>query len=186
MTNAEWTQYHSSVLNDFLELKEQYPFSTLYTPPTAQPKPAIIRTVAANKELIMETRAVEPDFLGEYSRELFILVPVDYQEKGCKVYGAKWLDTRRFENKDLHFYDDKLPNPHGRLMCVGLTEAFPLMKNVILENVKTAENMLIAYERVMTGVSAKLELIAYAHGDDGIKQFRRNKARYTSKRLKND
>ena len=96
------------------------------------------------------------------------------------------MDARRFEKKDLHFYDDKLPNPHGYLMCVGLTESFPLMKNVILENVKTAENMLIAYERVMTGVSSKLELIAYSHGDAGKKQFRRNKARYTSKRLKND
>ena len=67
-------------------------------------------------------------------------------------------------------------------LCVGLPESFPLMKNVILENVKTAENMLIAYERVMTGVSNTLELIAYSHGEHGSKEFQHNKLRYTSRK----
>ena len=182
MTDEEWRQYYSSVLRDFKELKERYPFSTLHIPPTVQPELAAIRVIAANKELIEETLAVESDFLGEYSRELHIVVPVDYRTIGCKVYGAKWLDTGKFKDQDLHFFE--LPNqyPHGYLMCVGLHESFPMMKNVILENVRTAENMLIAYERVMTGAATKLELIAYSHDEEvGKKQFRHNKARYMPK-----
>jgi hypothetical protein len=61
-------------------------------------------------------------------------------------------------------------------------ESFPLMKNVILENIRTAENMLIAYERVMAGESETLDLIAYSHGDKGREQFKKNRKKYISKR----
>lgn len=182
MTDAEWQLYSSSVDSDFRELKEQYPFCTFLASLTAQHEVVRIRAIAANRDLIQETLAVQSDFLGEYSRELHIEVPVDYKTAGCKVYGAKWLDIRRFEKQDLHFFDLPKQYQHGYLMCVGLRESFPMMKNVILENVRTAENMLIAYERVMTGAATKLELIAYSHDAEvGKKQFRQNKARYIPK-----
>ena len=181
MPDIDWKIYYKNVLADYREMREQYPFCYLTIPPTVDPVAAKIRVVAANKDLIEMTGASESDFIKEYSRELNIEVPTNYKELGCKVYGAKWVDISRFDNKDIHFYNCTHPDPRGYELCVGLPESFPLMKNVILENVRTAENMLIAYERVMVGVSDKLELLAYAHGADGIKQFRRNKARYTPK-----
>lgn len=126
--------------------------------------------------------AVETDFTDEYSRELHIEIPVNYRENGCKVYGAGWIDPKKFENKDIHFYSRARLQPDGFELCVGTPESFPMMKNVILENVKTAENMLIAYERVMTGASDHLDLIAYAHGENGRKQFQQNKTRYLPRR----
>ena len=182
MPNENWSLYYTNVTTDFRELKEHYPFCSLFILPTASPRTAKIRVVAANKGLIEMTRAIESDFLGEYSRELTIEVPIYYRRSGCKVFGAKWLDLSKFEIKDLHFHDGARLWPDGYSLCVGLPESFPLMKNVILENVKTAENMLIAYERVMTGVSNTLELIAYSHGEHGSKEFQHYKLRYTSRK----
>ena len=182
MPIVNWSLYYANVITDFRELKEYYPFCSLIILPTASPKPARIRVVAANKGLIEMTRAVESDFLGAYSRELTIEVPINYRRLGCKVFGANWLDLSMFEIKDLHFHDGAKLWPDGYSLCVRLPESFPLMKNVILENVKTAENMLIAYERVMTGESSTLELIAYSHGEHGSKEFQHNKLRYTSRK----
>ena len=181
MPNIDWKQYYQNVLVDYRELKEHYPYCYLTILPTAEPVIATIKVVAANKELIEITGAVESDFLGEYSRELHIRIPTDYKKTGCKVYGAGWVDLDRFDDRDRHFYNYAHRDPRGYELCVGLPESVPLMKNVILENVRTAENMLIAYERVMVGVSDKLELIAYAHGDEGKKQFHHNRSRYISK-----
>jgi hypothetical protein len=110
---------------------------------------------------------------------------VEYREVGCNVYGAGWVDIGRFDENDIHFFADDgklIPSKHGFHLCVGTPESFPMMQNVILENVRTADNMLVAYERVMVGASNKVELIAYAHGNEGRKQFSHNKSRFISKR----
>ena len=180
-----WNQYYSNVIADFEELKDYYPFCTLSIPPSTKPELATIKVVAANKVLIESTGALKTDFTEEYSRELFVIIPFDYRKTGCKVYGAMWIDIIKFEDKDIHFYEQSVLPPYGYELCVGVPESFPLMKNVILENVKTAENMLIAYERVMSGESERLELIAYAHGNNGRKQYRQNNTKYKSG-VKND
>ncbi len=176
----EWNRYYRSVSNDFKELKKMYPFSELTILPSLLPKIATIRVIAANKDLIQMTGAVESDFTEDYSRELYIEIPTDYKLLGCKVYGAKWIDINLFEDKDIHFYNRLSTNSIGFELCVGVPESFPLMKNVILENVRTAENMLIAYERVMTGRSNNLELISYTHGEAGQKQYQNSKSKYIS------
>lgn len=175
-----WKQYYRSVLADFKELKLYYPFSKLTVLPSIQPEIATLRVVAANKDLIDLTGAVETDFTEEYSKELHIEIPLDYKLTGCKVLGAKWVNSDMLKDDEIHFYNKSTPNPHGFELCVGIPESFPLMKNVILENVRTAENMLIAYERVMTGESKHLILIAYAHGETGQKQYQKNKSKYIS------
>ena len=162
-------------------MREQYPFCYLTIPPTIKPSEAEIRVVAVNKSLIDVVGGVECDFLGDFSKELHLRVPVDYRNRGCIVYGAGWIKTEKLANEDVHFFHDNgklIRTRHGLQICVGTPESFPLMRNVILENVRTAENMLIAYERVMTGSSDKLEMIAYAHGEQGRIQFQQNKKRY--------
>ena len=104
-----------------------------------------------------------------------------YREKGCDVYGGKWIDLRKLKDEDYHFhYQDGQPfqTRYGYRLCVGTPESFPLMRNVILESVRTAENMLIAYERIMIGESNHLEVIAYGHGDVGRVQFNNNTHKY--------
>lgn len=180
--NDDWKSYYSNVEMDYKELKIHYPFCNLVILPTVKPEQATIRVVAANKDLIHQANAIETDFLGKYSRELLVEIPINYRESGCKVFGASWVDVRQFKQKDIHFYTDSKKPPYGFELCVGIPESFPLMKNVILENIKTAENILIAYERVMTGASKKLELIAYAHGDKGREQYQNQRKKYITKR----
>ena len=166
-------------------MKEQYPFCFLTIPPTINPSEAEIRVVAVNKDLIDIVGGVESDFLGSYSKELHLRVPIDYRDRGCFVYGAGWVRTEELNNEDVHFFYDNeklIRSRYGLQLCVGTPESFPLMNNVILENVKTAENMLIAYERVMRGESKSLYLIAYAHGAEGRWQFLKNKKSYIPRR----
>ncbi len=177
----DWEKYYSDVLTDYREMKEQYPFSYLTILPTIKPELATIRVVATNKDLIEAVGGVETDFLGEYSKELYVIIPIYYQSEGCKVYGGKWINDKRLKKDDIHYYCDR-KNKFGFQLCVGIPESFSLMKNVILENVKTAENMLVAYERVMAGYSEKLMLISYAHGDKGRNQFQKNPKKYLPKR----
>ena len=79
---------------------------------------------------------------------------------------------------DRHFYEK---GKNGmREFCVGVNESFQTLNNVILENVKTAENMLIAYEQVQKGITLRARLIGYAHGNKGEKEYERDRKKYKS------
>ena len=182
---ADWNQYYNDVKLDFNEMSEQYPFCYLTIPPTIKPSEAVIRVIAVNKGLISMVDGVETDFIGTFSKELYIHVPLNYKNKGCIVYGGNWIKTEKLVDKDIHFFKNNgklIRTQYGFQLCVGTPESFMLMDNVILENVKTAENMLIAYERVMAGKTDTLEMIAYEHGERGRKQFLQNRKKYVSGR----
>ena len=172
------TLYYENVRHDFAEMILYYPFSSLYIPPTARPSKASVRVVAVHKDLIEDTGAVEADFLGEYSKELYVIIPFDYKTKGCKVYGAKWLDRNRLKDRDIHFYMGEYQKDYGYEFCLGVPDSFRNMRNVLLENIKTADMMLIAYKDVMSGKTKKLELKAYAHGALGEKEYLHDRKRY--------
>jgi len=177
----KWAIYYEHVRRDFIELRENYPFSNLTIPPTVKPSLASITVVAACKNLIDAVQGHPEDFIGEYSKKLLLTIPNDYWTIGCQVYGGGWIDTTLFPNKDVHFFHDEgklVRTEHGLHMCVGTPESFSKMKNVILESVRTAENMLIAYERVQSGVSKELYLKAYSHGEEGKKEFAKDTRRY--------
>lgn len=66
--------------------------------------------------------------------------------------------------KDQHFNGKE----NGKfLFCVGVPQSFSILKNVVLENVRTAESMMIAYESYQRKITDKVELIAYSHGEEG-------------------
>ena len=178
----QYLQYRSHLIRDFHELIIQYPFSTITFLPTVYPSPAILRVIAVHKKLIDEVMGTSSDFTGIYSKELFVEVPFDYQRNGCDLYGASWVDLHRIEEKDRHFFNECRKTRHGYKLCVGVPESFPLMNNVVLENVKTAENMLIAYERIMCGETSVLEDVkTYSHGTAGRLEFKKDKKRYIVK-----
>lgn len=177
--NIDYNQYYDCVKRDFNELKKIYPYSTMFLPPTRRPKCIKIRVLAVHISIIEKSKAEETDFLGAYSKELYIEVPYDYQEKGCYVYGGKWFDEEKIHKADRHFYERETDGT--RLFCIGVNKSFKNLKNVILENVKTADNMLIAYEQVQKGITNRANLIGYSHGEKGEREYERNRRKYRSK-----
>ena len=179
MTGEEKTRYLKDVKRDFEQLKEKYPFSTIQITPTVEITPVVINVIAANRSLIDTMHAFPEDFQGNYSRQLRVIVPFDYQERGCHVFGGKWIDKNFINGKDMHFHEKM--NDGSYRFCVGVPESFPRMQNVILENVRTAENMLIAYEQLQKGLTKTIKLKAYSHGEKGKDEYRRDRKRYDTK-----
>lgn len=179
MTDEQKKEYVSSVYSDFAELKEEYPFSSILIMPYSEVHELNIDVIAVNKRIIDEMNAEESDFIGEFSKKIFVKVPFDYRTKGCKIYGGKWIKSTSLKsNRDRHFYDK---NEHGYEFCLGVPISFSKMKNVILECVKTADNMLVAYEQVQRNPNMKLQLNAYSHGIEGIKEYGADRKKYISK-----
>ena len=174
----DWKSYYSSVYSDYLELKKLYPFSFLSVYPTINPACISIISIAADINLINSVQGTEKDFTGQYSKKIYIEIPIDYKNVGCKIYGAKWLNKDKIPEQYLHIYTNKFMEPYGYEFCVGTPDSFKFLPNVILENLRTADRMLVAYEALMTGRSCSLDLIAYSHGYKGIQEYLNNKFRY--------
>lgn len=177
---SAWRKYYEDVKRDFEKARKEYPFIELTVLPTREPQPIIITVIAVEKRIIDATLARKEDFMDEYSKRIVMKVPYNYKKTGCTVYGAKWLEISRIPKEDLHIYSYDMTQD-GYEMCVGTPESFPLLDNVILENIRTADAMLVAYEKVMCGIDDSLNLIAYAHGDKGRKQFEGNRRKYISR-----
>ena len=178
MQITDYRKYYENVRKDFEELKVEYPYSTMYMPPTVEPYQIRLRVIAVHRDVIFASKAEEEDFLEEYSKELQIVIPWDYKKRGCKVYGGVWLQEELIHEDDRHFYGKR--ENGTREFCVGVNESFQTFSNVILENVKTAENMLIAYEQVQKGITLRARLIGYAHGNKGEKEYERDRKKYKS------
>lgn len=176
-----WSFYYSKVIHDFTELKAVYPFSYLIIPPTMKPSIASIRALAVNRVIVDAVEGCLEDFTGEYSKEIYMDIPLNYWITGCGVYGCKWFDEKKFKPKDIHLFysgNQLVENKYGYKMCVGVSDSFGHMNNVILEAIKTADNILVAYERVQSGLSDSVILNAYSHGLAGENEYLNDKTRY--------
>lgn len=170
--------FFNDVCKDVLEAKKDYPFIEMTFLPTVIPT-AILEVIAVSNEIIEITQLSKADFVGPYSKRLIIIVPYNYKHNGCEVYGANWLRREDVEIEDYHFFNrtfNGLPQ-----LCVGTPASFKYLKNVIFECIKTADNMLVGYECLIKGISTHLEIIAYAHGKEGEKEYERNKRKYRTK-----
>ena len=172
-------EYFKNAFEDIHRTKEIYPFIEVISPPTVVPVPIQLKVVAVKAEFFEKIHAEREDFTGPFSRELEIIIPFDYRETGCKVYGGKWIDTKLVKTEYQHFNDKRKDGAY--LFCVGVPESFPQMENAILENIRTAENMLVAYEMYQTGKTKTLELKAYSHGNKGIDEYRKDRKKYKGK-----
>lgn len=172
-------EYYKTVKADFKELKAQYPFSEYTILPTVEPQPITMKIIAADKNLIESSGACEVDFLGEYSKLLEVLVPFDYKTSGCKVFGGRWIDTEIIPESHHHFNGKNKDGSY--LLCVGVPESFPNLKNVVLENVRTADRMLVAYELFQRGITDCVEILEYSHGEKGRKEYKNESKKYRTK-----
>lgn len=175
----DYGEYYIKVKKDFSELIVEYPFSEICIIPTVEPSPLELDIVAANRKLIDDMNAVKEDFDGKYSRKLKVVVPYNYIKNGCHVYGGAWIDSKRIRPSDQHYYKNYSKNGMP-MLCVGVPESFQSLNNVILENVRTADVMLNAYDLLLSGMTETLQLKAYSHGDVGKEQYKRDKRKYTS------
>ena len=172
-------KYLRNVWADYRELKNQYPFSRIVIPPTGKPYEIMIVTIAVGKDIIEDLHAFPDDFTKEYSKRIEVVVPYDYQEDGCRVYGGAWIDISKLKADECHMLDSL--NDGRYRLCIGVPASFAKQRNAILESVRTADNYLVAYERYQKGLTDHLNLIAYAHGLAGIIQYEKDTKRYTTK-----
>ncbi len=182
VNKAIWAIYYQRVFYDYAELKSVYPFSYLLIPPTVEPSLASIRVIAVSRIIVDALNGRPEDFTGDYSKELYIDIPLNYWNRGCDVYGCIWIKENIFKPQDIHLFhsgNNKLiENKYGYRMCVGTPDSFKDMKNVLLEAVKTADNTMVAYERVQSGSSDRVILNAYSHGDAGKEEYLNDRTRY--------
>ena len=180
----DWPSYYKSVCDDYAVVKRIYPFSYLSNYPTTKPTCLSIVVVAVDIGLITSLNATENDFLGKYTRKIYVEVPYNYKTLGCKIYGAKWIDPKLIPEQQMHIYMHEMRESYGYEFCVGTPESFQYFPNVILENIRTAERMLIAYEELMTCKTQTVNLLAYSHGKKGRLEFLNNKSKYIPKGAK--
>lgn len=171
--------YYHDVFADYYELRHQYPFSKMIIPPTTKPREVKIVVVAVEKDLIEELKATPEDFTAEYSKLIEVIIPFNYRAVGCDVYGGEWIDINALRPDERHMHGQMKDGRYK--LCLGTPTSFIELKNVILECVRTADNYLVAYEKYQRGLSKRLELLAYAHGDIGKKQHDEDKKRYRTK-----
>lgn len=174
MSNRYGT-YYSSVFRELEELKSEYPFVKIVFEPTVEPKPIRAQVIAVSNDIIRSTLAKEADFLGPFSKALEVIIPFSYKTEGCEIYGGEWINIKDIEVKHQHFNGKR---DDGKLLfCVGVPDSFETLDNVILENIRTADKMLVAYHLLITGKTKNLELKAYNHGKRGIDEYRKSKAK---------
>lgn len=176
-STEQYRHYAAQVSCDVEQLKRVYPWTRTIYSPSSVPSPIQLSVTAVSKDVIETLQAREEDFLAEYSKSLQVTIPFDYEQKGCEIYGAGWLDIEAVPQEDRHFFGSK----NGlHKFCLGVPVSFAQMNNVILENIKTADNMLVAYELFQKGINQGVNLIAYSHGKVGEDEYAKDKKKYKS------
>lgn len=171
--------YFQIVNRDLKELKLFYPYVKIIYIPTKVPSLIVLEVIAVSKDIIDKTHATEDDLRLQYSKKITVIIPKDYPNSNCYIYGAGWLDLEKIPYEDRHCYREV---GNELQLCVGVPQSAVNLKNVLLENIRTAENWLIAYEKLQKGDCYKLELKAYSHGYDGEQEYRRDKTKYITRK----
>lgn len=175
-------EYYARAKRDFKELHAVYPFTKLTIYPTAKFSFIVIDGIAVSRLIIDKVQGKPKDFLGKYSKKIRLILKDKYWVNGCSVYCGDWINVDRFKIQKQHFFRKKgnlIRNEYGLKICVGTPESFAMMNNVVLESVRTADNLLVAYERAQsTNEYDKLLLKSYSHGELGKKEYLMDKHRY--------
>lgn len=166
--DKHWEDYVKKVRKDINELLDKYPFTREIIIPTVTPSPIMLEIIAVEKEVINELMANENDFIDEYSKKIIVEIPKNYPKSHCIITGGKWIVADKIKQEERHFYDR---GNKGFEFCVGVPSSVKKMKNVLLENVMTVDNLLTGYEMLQRNISTRLNVRAYSHGNEGEKEF---------------
>lgn len=181
----------SKIKRDFRELIQHYPFSQMIL---VDKKEIHFEVYAINKKEIDQLRIKKHKISNDkYSRRLYIIIRNNYRDSGPIIYSMeKWKSLNLIPYESKHFYDKKelkyengtfkIDTPgfsagKGYLTCTSVSIANKNMGNPLLENVKSAEMMLISYELFLRGINKTIVLRQYSHGDEGVEQYVREQRR---------
>ena len=179
----------SIIRRDFKEAIRYYPFSQMIL---VTPYEIHFEVYAINKEEI-EQLGLKKSMIAEeeFNKRLVLVVDNDYREFGPTVYSMeKWKGLDAIPEESKHFYDFKiirleggefvLNRPgfvegRGYQTCTSVSKANRDMENPLLENIKSADNLLKSYELFLRGINKEIVLRQYKHGDEGVKEYERER-----------
>lgn len=171
---SEYEKYLDDVRRDVTETKQYYPLLKRTIFPYSEPCPITLVVIAVSKSFMEKTGVSKEYLTTQNSRAIEVIIPYDYKQRGCLIYGGDWIDETKLTEAEKHFNGKRKDGSY--LLCVGVPASFRKYSNVLLENIKTAERMLNAYDLLLSGITNNLELIAYSHGKKGeIEYEKRNK-----------
>lgn len=179
----------SIIRHDFKEAIQYYPFSQMVLVTSDE---IHFEVYAINKEEIEQLGLKKSRIANdEFSKRLFLVVDNNYRESGPTVYSMeKWKGLERIPEESKHFYDFKYLRLEGNEVvckmpyfiegrgyqtCTSVAKANKDMNNPLLENIKSAENLLKSYELFLRGINKEIVLRQYEHGDEGVKQYERER-----------
>ena len=164
-------QYYREVDKDIKEVRQHFKYvDELFSTGLNKPSFRVFSVLAVSNEILNETNSTKEDYLGNHSQEIYVVVPDNYKEKGCIIYGLKWDDLSLINDKDLHINPGRENNGYHEL-CVGVPESFSKEKNPILASIMTAQFIIMSYKLFLTHHINKIELISYSHGDKGRLEY---------------
>lgn len=166
------TIYCHNVFSDLDEVLKIYPYTKIIVYPYAEPAELELRVIAVNANMIKEISGNIADFTSRYSKEIKVVIPFNYKLDGCRVYGGAWINDKLIKYEDKHYYS--LCKDGTRELCIGIPNSFRNYSNPILESIKTAENLLLAYELYLEGLTKTVEINSFPHGIRGIKAYNKS------------
>lgn len=103
---------------------------------------------------------------------VLVVIPSNYKQVGCDVYDYyNAIDWSKIPYQHIH-KNRKIGNELYAL-CTNVPAAVEEMENPILENLRTAYVLINEYKRYFR--NGKYELQEYSHGEEGIKEYEREK-----------
>lgn len=100
-----------------------------------------------------------------------IRIDKHYLKRGATIYGLdQWLDLDKIDSSKQHFYKNQKKGDMYEL-CVCPTTSVENMTNPLLDNIRTAEHIMNAYEFFLIGYTDKIILKDYSHGEKGIEEY---------------
>lgn len=172
--------FDNEVQSLFEKTKENYPYIKRIKNQYFKSSLLEFSCILVNAKTLKYLCGVKSDFLGKYTKECIIIVPIDYKTNGCKVYCKKWKEILNIPNNRMHYEQEEICG--FTKLCVGVKGSFSCLLNPILESLKTAEHILNAYELYIKGCSNDIILIDYKHGEEGLKEYESNSKKYKNRK----
>lgn len=169
-------KFFHQIERDISEASHYYPWLTcqhVRSPSAKDMTAAVISVIAVNKDIINQTECSKEDCISEYSHQIILYADENYQTNGCTVFGGQWIKPKLIPFEEQHWYKNMALKDGTKCLCIGIPQSFADQRNVILESIKTAENLLTYYQILQEGKTPPAKLIQYSHGDLGIYEYRK-------------
>lgn len=186
--NESITELTSARLKkDFRAMRDEYPFSRMVW---VRRDLIVFETWGYSRAYIEKfNRQFDDVVTEERSKRILLLVDNDYVRKGATPYALEgWSGLDMIDSSDRHFYDTQKPREDcpplmefwergAKEICPCVPMAVLEMENPLLENVRTVDHLLSAYEQFLKGNTSRVVLREYSHNEEGEREYARERKR---------